>query len=320
MSTTATILAGMEKKFGKGVVHQGIGGLEPLQSIPTGSVGLDKASGIGGYPRGRIVEIFGPEHSGKTTLAIHAMAEVQKTGGRVAFIDVEHSLDFGYAQTIGVNTETLFISYPENGEQAFDVAEALIQTGEFDLIVLDSVAAIVPKAELEGDMSTQQMGLQARLIGKGIRKIVGRMHKTNTAFILINQLRMKIGVVFGNPETRPGGKSLDYAASMMLEIRKTGSIKGPEDTILGHNTKVKFTKNKCGGMPGALVEFDIMWGTGINYLAELLDEAVTKAVIEKAGAWYSYQGERMGQGRESALEYLRANQGARDSLIAALKA
>lgn len=292
-----------ESKYGKGTIHKGIGNLKGIESVPSGSYNVDKGSGIGGYPKGRYVEIFGPEHSGKTTLAIHAMAECQKAGGTVGFIDVEHALAFPYAESLGVNTEELYIAYPDCGEQAFEIAEDMISSGSFDLIVLDSVAALVPREELEGTMDDKQMGAQARMIGKGVRKLTAVMHKNETTFIFINQLRMKIGIVFGNPETRPGGKALDYATSMMLEIRRGKAIMDGEDTI-GHRTKVKFTKNKVGGMPGAKIEFDLMWGSGISYNAEIFDAAVAFGIIEKSGAWYSYSGSKLGQGKQKSLDFL----------------
>ncbi len=299
-------LKAADKKYGKGVIQKGIGNLKGIESVPSGSFNIDRGSGIGGYPKGRYIEIFGPEHSGKTTLAIHAMAECQKAGGDVGFIDVEHALAFPYAQALGVDTDELYIARPEYGEQAFEIAEDMIKLGKFDLIVLDSVAALVPIAELEGSMTDQQMGLQARMIGKGVRKLTAVMHKNETTFIFINQLRMKIGVVFGNPETRPGGKALDYATSMMLEIRRGTAIKKGED-VLGYRTNVKFTKNKVGGMPGAKVEFDLMWGAGINYNAEVFDEAVDLDIIDKSGAWYSYKDSRVGQGKQNSLQFLEEN-------------
>ena len=313
----------LTKKFGKEVIHKGTASLKNVTGMPTGSFGLDKASGIGGYPKGRIIEIFGPEHSGKTTLAIHAMAECQKAGGTVAFIDVEHALDFIYAAAIGVDTDELIIAYPENAEQAFDIAVDLIDGGECDLIVLDSVAALVPKAEIEASMEKNHVGLQARTVGQGVRKVVAGMHKNETTFIFINQLRMKIGVMFGNPETRPGGKALDFAASMMLDIRKAAGDKiteGGEDNIIGYKTKVRITKNKCGGMPGAKVEFNVMWGSGIDYAAEMFDAAVGADVVEQSGSYYSYAGERLGQGKQKALAYLAEHPDIRDAIIAKAKA
>lgn len=309
----------LTKKFGKTVIHKGVASLKEVEGMSTGSFGLDKASGIGGYPKGRIVEIFGPEHSGKTTLAIHAMAECQRAGGTVAFIDVEHALDFVYASAIGVNTDALIIAYPENAEQALDIACELTKSHDCDLIVLDSVAALVPKAELEGDMEKNHVGLQARVIGQGVRKIVGSLHKTETTFIFINQLRMKVGVMFGNPETRPGGKALDYATSMMLDIRRGKPILEGEDNILGYRTKVKFTKNKVGGQPGAKVEFDIMWGAGVSYMSELFDVAVDSDIIEKSGAWYAYAGSNIGQGKVKALAFLDENPTIKEEILAKAK-
>lgn len=309
----------LAKKFGKEVIHKGIASLKNVEGMSTGSLALDKATGIGGYPKGRIIEIFGPEHSGKTTLAIHAMAECQQDGGTVAFIDVEHTLDFTYAAAIGVDCSELIIAYPENAEQAFDIACDLISSGDCDLIVLDSVAALVPKAELEASMEQNHVGLQARTVGQGIRKVVGGMHKTQTTFIFINQLRMKVGVMFGNPETRPGGKALDFAASMMLDIRKAASDKiteGGEDNIIGYKTKVRITKNKVGGMPGAKVAFNVMWGSGIDYTAEVFEEAVKQEVIDQSGAYYSYSGDRIGQGKRNAIAYLSEHGSVKDEIVA----
>lgn len=308
----------LEKKYGKGVIHKGIGNLKGIESIPTGSFNIDRGSGIGGYPKGRYIEIYGPEHSGKTTLTIHAMAECQANGGTVGFIDVEHALSFPYAQALGVDTNELYIAYPEYGEQAFEIAHDMIASGSFDLIVLDSVAALVPKAELEGTMEDQQMGLQARMIGKGVRKLTAVMHKNETTFIFINQLRMKIGVMFGNPETRPGGKALDYATSMMLCIRRGKAIKVGDD-IIGYRTNVTFTKNKVGGMPGTRIEFDLMWGAGVNYFAEVFDDAVEREIVNQSGAWFSFNGEKIGQGKQNALAFLEANPKVRDEVLAKAK-
>lgn len=304
-----------EKKYGKGTIHKGISSLRGIESIPSGSYNIDKGSGIGGYPKGRYIEIFGPEHSGKTTLAIHAMAECQANGGTVGFIDVEYALSFPYAEALGVDTEALYVAYPEYGEQAFSIAQDMVESGDFDLIVLDSVAALVPLTELEGEMTDMQVGAQARMIGKGVRKLTSTMHKHNTTFILINQLRMKVGIVFGNPETRPGGKALDYATSMMLEIRRGTPIKDGED-VIGHSTNVKFTKNKVGGMPGKKIKFDLMWGAGVSYLAEVFDDAVDLGVIDKSGAWYSYDGDQIGQGKQNALAFLESHLELKDAVIA----
>lgn len=302
------------KKYGPGTVHKGVGKLPGIVSVPSGSFSVDKASGIGGYPRGRYIEIFGPEHSGKTTLAIHAMAECQKAGGTVGFIDVEHALSFPYAEALGVNTDELYIAYPAYGEQAFDIAIDMVGSGDFDLIVLDSVAALVPKEELEGSMEDFQYAAQARMIGKGVRKLTAVMHAQDTTFLFINQLRIKVGIVFGNPETRPGGKALDYAASMMLCIRRGAAIKDGDDTI-GHNVNVTFTKNKVGGMPGAKIDFDLMWGTGVNYNAEVFDEAVSKGVVVKSGSWYSFNDENMGQGKQKSLDWLESNPASMAAII-----
>lgn len=299
-------LTAMRKKHGAATIHKGLGGLRTVEGLPTGSMALDNATGIGGYPKGRYVEIFGPEHSGKTTMAIHAMAENQKAGGKVAFIDVEHSLDFMYAQGLGVDTDELYVVFPESGEQAFEVAIDMVESGDFSLIVLDSVAALVPQAELDGEMSSMQVGAQARMIGKGVRKLTAAMHKTDTTFILINQLRMKVGVMFGNPETRPGGKALDYATSLMVEIRRGKPIKDGEE-VLGHTANVKITKNKVGGMPGAKLSFNIMWGSGIDRTAEVLEFALAAGIIEQSGAWFSYNETKIGQGKQKTVEYLNAN-------------
>lgn len=296
-------LTSMSKKYGKDTVHKGIGGLKHVEGMSTGSLALDEATRCGGYPKGRYTEVYGPEHSGKTTLAIHAMAECQKAGGKTAFIDVEHALDFDYAQALGVDTDELYLVFPESGEQAFDIAIDLVKSAEFDLIVLDSVAALVPLAELEGEMTSQQVGAQARMIGKGVRKLTAEMHKTDTAFILINQLRMKVGVVYGSPETRPGGKALDYATSLMLEIRRGTAIKRGEE-IIGHQTNVKVTKNKVGGMPGAKLSFNIMWGSGVDRTAEVLELAIQAAIVNKSGSWYNYGDTKLGQGTQKAIEAL----------------
>jgi recombination protein RecA len=307
-----------KKKHGAENIHRGVQSLKGIKGVSTGSIRLNKATGIGGYPEGRIVEIFGPEHSGKTTMAIHAMAEAQKKG-TVAFIDVEYALDLGYAESLGVDLEKLVLVYPENAEQAFDIATDLVNSGDFALIALDSVAALVPKAEIEGEMTDMQVGLQARVIGKGVRRICQALHKHNTTFIFINQLRMKVGIAYGNPETRPGGKSLDYFASMMIQIRRGTLIKKGE-TVIGHTANITITKNKVGGMPQAKTEFDIMWGYGINACGEILDEAEELGIVEKSGAWYSFDGERIGQGRDNAIEFVRNHKELQDKMADLVRA
>src|SRR5216683_3205305 len=282
---------------------------EPLaQDIPaisTGSVSLDLALGVGGVPRGRIVEIYGPEASGKTTLTLHVVAEAQKNGGVAAFIDAEHALDVGYARKLGVRTEDLLISQPDTGEQALEICEMLVRSGAVDVIVIDSVAALVPRAELEGEMGDQHMGLQARLMSQALRKLTATISKSNTTVVFINQIRMKIGVMFGNPETTTGGNALKFYASVRLDIRRIGTIKNATE-VIGSRTKVKVVKNKVAP-PFREAEFDILYGTGISKEGELVDMASEHNIIEKLGAWYSYGGERIGQGRENARDLLKAN-------------
>jgi recombination protein RecA len=299
-------VSAIEKQFGKGAVMR-LGSDEPLvqdiSAISTGSVSLDLALGVGGIPRGRVIEIYGPEASGKTTLTLHMVAEAQKAGGVAAFIDAEHALDVGYARKLGVRTEDLLISQPDTGEQALEICEMLVRSGAVDLIVIDSVAALVPRAELEGEMGDQHMGLQARLMSQALRKLTATISKANASVIFINQLRMKIGVMFGNPETTTGGNALKFYASQRLDIRRVGAIKDGE-TVIGNRTRVKVVKNKVAP-PFREVEFDILYGQGISREGDLLDLAVENNIIEKSGAWFSYGGERIGQGRENARDFLK---------------
>lgn len=305
----------IEKQFGKGSVMR-LGEWsetrEQLPAIPSGSLGLDIALGIGGYPRGRIIEIFGPESSGKTTLALHAIANVQKQGGQCAFIDAEHALDIQYARRLGVNANELLISQPDYGEQALEIMETLIRSNALELIVVDSVAALVPKSEIEGDMGDSHVGLQARLMSQACRKIAGIAGTTNTTVLFINQLRMKIGVMFGNPETTTGGNALKFYASVRLDIRRTGAVKTGEK-VIGNSTRVKVVKNKVAP-PFKQADFDILYNEGISMTGEILDMATEAGLIQKSGAWYSYGDERIGQGRESARTWLAANSEARDHL------
>jgi recombination protein RecA len=297
----------IEKQFGKGSVMR-LGDktrLEGISAISTGSISLDIATGIGGLPRGRIVEIFGPESSGKTTLALHAIAEVQKEGGIVAFIDAEHAMDPEYAKKLGVNTENLLVSQPDYGEQALEIAETLIRSGAVDMVVIDSVAALVPKAELDGEMGDAHMGLQARLMSQALRKLAGIVHKSKTCLIFINQVREKLGVMFGSNETTTGGRALKFYASVRLDIRKIASIKDGEDTI-GSRTRVKVVKNKLAP-PFKQADFDIIYGEGISREGDILDLAVDNKIIEKTGAWYTYKDNKLGQGRENAKKFLREN-------------
>jgi recombination protein RecA len=301
-----TAISQIEKSFGKGSVMK-LGQKEhvDVDAISTGSLGLDLALGVGGLPRGRVIEIYGPESSGKTTLTLHVIAEAQKTGGSCAFIDAEHALDPVYAQKLGVNINDLLIAQPDAGEQALEIADTLVRSGGIDVLVIDSVAALVPKAELEGEMGDSHMGLQARLMSQALRKLTASIARTNCMVIFINQIRQKIGVMFGNPETTTGGNALKFYASVRLDIRRIGALKDKEE-IVGNATRVKVVKNKVAP-PFKLAEFDIMYGEGISKTGELLDIGVKTNLIEKAGAWFSYNSERIGQGRENAKQYLKAN-------------
>jgi recombination protein RecA len=300
-------LAQIEKQFGKGsIMRLGDGeAVEAIEAVSTGSLGLYIALGIGGLPRGRVVEIYGPESSGKTTLTLQVIAEMQKTGGTCAFIDAEHALDTGYAQKLGVNLQELLISQPDTGEQALEIVDALVRSGSIDLVVVDSVAALTPKAELEGEMGDSLPGLQARLMSQALRKLTATIKKTNTMVIFINQIRMKIGVMFGNPETTTGGNALKFYASVRLDIRRTGSIKKGEE-VIGSETKVKVVKNKVSP-PFKTAEFDILYGEGISREGEIIDMGVNARVLDKSGAWYAYNGEKIGQGKDNAREFLREN-------------
>jgi recombination protein RecA len=300
-------LAQIEKQFGKGsIMRLGDGEVvEAIESVSTGSLGLDVALGIGGLPRGRVVEIYGPESSGKTTLTLQVISEMQKTGGTCAFIDAEHALDTGYAQKLGVNLQELLISQPDTGEQALEIVDALVRSGSIDLVVIDSVAALTPKAELEGEMGDSLPGLQARLMSQALRKLTATIKKTNTMVIFINQIRMKIGVMFGNPETTTGGNALKFYASVRLDIRRTGSIKRGEE-VVGNETKVKVVKNKVSP-PFKTAEFDILYGEGISREGEIVDMGVLARIVDKSGAWYAYNGEKIGQGKDNAREFLREN-------------
>jgi recombination protein RecA len=301
-----TAMGQIERQFGKGsIMKLGSRAVVDVPVIPSGSLALDKALGVGGVPRGRVTEIFGPESSGKTTLALHVVAEAQRQGGIAAFIDAEHALDTAYARKLGVNCDELLVSQPDTGEQALEIADMLVRSGAIDVMVIDSVAALVPRAEIEGEMGDSHMGLQARLMSQALRKLTGTIGKTMTSVIFINQIRMKIGVVFGNPETTTGGNALKFYASVRMDIRRTGAIKEGQD-IVGNRTKVRVVKNKMAP-PFKEAEFDIMYGEGISRTGDLLDMGVTVAVIDKSGAWYSYNGERIGQGRENVKKFLMEN-------------
>src|SRR6202140_2139462 len=297
----------IEKQFGKGSIMRlgQKGAIQPIDFIPTGAISIDFALGVGGVPRGRVVEIFGPESSGKTTLALQVIAEAQKTGGMAAFVDAEHALDAAYAQKLGVDLDNLLVSQPDNGEQALEIVEVLIRSGGVDVVVVDSVAALVPRAEIEGEMGDAQMGLQARLMSQALRKLTGIVSKSKTSLIFINQIREKIGVMFGNPETTTGGRALKFYASVRVDIRRIAAIK-EGDAVTGNRTKVKIVKNKVAA-PFREAEFDILYGEGISREGDVLDLAVANNIVEKSGAWYSYSGERIGQGRENVRAFLKEN-------------
>lgn len=313
-------LSQIERQFGKGsIMHLGQAKALDMDAISTGSLGLDIALGIGGIPKGRIIEIYGPESSGKTTLTLHAIAECQKAGGVAAFVDAEHALDPAYAEKLGVNINELMVSQPDTGEQALEITDMLVRSGAVDLVVVDSVAALTPKAEIEGDMGDQHMGLQARLMSQALRKLTANCNRSNTSVIFINQIRMKIGIVFGNPETTTGGNALKFYSSVRMDIRRTASIKKGPDEILGNETKVKIVKNKCAP-PFKVVNFDIMYGEGISFEGELLELGQKAGLVEKSGAWYSYKGERLGQGKENSKEFLSNNPDLIKELQSSIKA
>ncbi len=313
-----TAMGQIERQFGKGAIMKlGSGTIIDVPVISTGSLALDKALGVGGFPRGRVIEIYGPESSGKTTLALHAVAEAQKQGGVVAFIDAEHAIDISYARKLGVNCDDLLVAQPDTGEQALEIADMLVRSGALDIIVIDSVAALVPRAEIEGEMGDSHMGLQARLMSQALRKLTGTLSKTMTALIFINQIRMKIGVVFGNPETTTGGNALKFYSSVRLDIRRIGSIKDGQE-IVGNRTRVRVVKNKMAP-PFAEAEFDIMYGEGIARYADLVDTGVLAGIIEKSGSWYSYDGERIGQGRQTVQNFLRDNPDIYNSALTRVK-
>jgi len=297
----------IEKQFGKGSIMRlgQKGAIQPIDAISTGAISIDYALGIGGMPRGRVVEIFGPESSGKTTLALQVIAEAQRNGGMAAFVDAEHALDAAYAQKLGVDVDNLLVSQPDNGEQALEIVEVLIRSNGVDVVVVDSVAALVPKAEIEGEMGEAQMGLQARLMSQALRKLTGAVSKSKTCLVFINQLREKIGVMFGNPETTTGGRALKFYASVRIDIRRIASIKDG-DMVVGGRTRVKVVKNKVAP-PFREAEFDVMYGEGVSRYGDLLDIGVDKRIIEKSGAWFAYGGERLGQGRENAKQFLKEN-------------
>jgi len=312
-------LGQIERAFGKGsIMRMGEQDALDIEAISTGSLGLDIALGIGGFPKGRIIEVYGPESSGKTTLALHVVAEAQKAGGTCAFVDAEHALDPVYARKLGVDVDNLLIAQPDAGEQALEITDTLVRSGGVDVVVVDSVAALVPKAELEGDMGDSHMGLQARLMSQALRKITGSISKSKCMVIFINQIRHKIGVMFGSPETTTGGNALKFYASMRLDIRRIGAIKNREE-VVGNQTRVKVVKNKVAP-PFKIVEFDIMYGQGISKTGELLDLGVKAEIVDKAGSWYSYEGERLGQGREGAKTFLAENPATAEKIEAAIRA
>ncbi|MBS0543189.1 MAG: recombinase RecA [Proteobacteria bacterium] len=303
----AAALTQIEKQFGKGsIMRMGDGNVErDIQTVSTGSLGLDIALGLGGLPRGRVIEIYGPESSGKTTLTLQVIAEMQKLGGTAAFIDAEHALDVGYAEKLGVNIEDLLISQPDTGEQALEIADMLVRSGGVDIVVIDSVAALTPKAEIEGEMGDQLPGLQARLMSQALRKLTANIKRTNTLVIFINQIRMKIGVMFGSPETTTGGNALKFYASVRMDIRRTGTIK-KGDEVIGSETRVKVVKNKVSP-PFKEAHFDILYGEGISREGEIIDLGVEHKIVDKSGAWYAYNGDKIGQGKDNSREFLRAN-------------
>src|SRR2546423_2047825 len=312
-------LSQIDRAFGKGSVMK-LGQREKAvdaDAVSTGSLGLDIALGIGGLPRGRVIEIYGPESSGKTTLGLHAVAEIQKKGGIAAYVDAEHALDPGYAKKLGVDIDELLISQPDTGEQALEITDTLVRSGSVDIVVVDSVAALTPKAEIEGEMGDQLPGLQARLMSQALRKLTGSISKSNTIVVFINQIRMKIGVMFGNPETTTGGNALKFYASVRLDIRRIGAIKD-RDEVTGNQTRVKDVKNKVAP-PFRQVEFDIMYGHGISKTGELVDLGAKAGIVEKSGSWFSYDGQRLGQGRESAKQYLEANKDVAAAIEAAIR-
>jgi recombination protein RecA len=306
-------MAQVERQFGKGAIMKL--GSKPVMEVPvisTSALSLDKALGIGGLPRGRVVEIFGPEASGKTTLALHAVAEAQKNDGIAAFIDAEHAIDIGYAKRLGINADELLVSQPDTGEQALEIADMLVRSGAIDILVIDSVAALVPRAEIEGEMGDSHMGLQARLMSQALRKLTGTIGKTMTTVIFINQIRMKIGVVFGNPETTTGGNALKFYSSVRLDIRRIGAIKDGQE-VVGYRTRVRVVKNKMAP-PFTEAEFDISYGEGISKTGDLIDVGVAADIVDKSGSWYSYQGERIGQGRENVKRFLAENRDMYDDI------
>jgi recombination protein RecA len=320
LKAVAAAVAAIEKQFGKGAIMQlgRDGEVAPVAVVPSGSVGLDRALGVGGYPRGRVIEVFGNESSGKTTLALHAIAQVQAQGGVAAFVDAEHALDVTYARKLGVRIEDLLVSQPDTGEQALEITEQLVRSGAVDLVVVDSVAALVPRAEIEGEMGDAHMGVQARLMSQALRKLTGAVSKSGTVIFFINQIRMKIGVVFGNPETTTGGNALKFYASVRMEIRRLGNLKDG-DNVIGTRTRVKVVKNKVAP-PFHETEFDVLYGQGISRAGEALDLAVTLGLAEKSGSHYLLDGERIGQGRERAIEWLRERPQALEALVARIAA
>src|SRR6266568_3836810 len=318
LKAAETALTQIERQFGKGsIMRLGAKEFAAISSISTGSIGVDAALGVGGVPRGRIIEIFGPESSGKTTLSLHIIAEAQQTGGLAAFIDAEHALDAEYAKKLGVDIDNLIVSQPDSGEQALEIAEVLVRSAAIDVLVIDSVAALVPRAELEGEMGEAQMGLQARLMSQALRKLTGIVSKSKTCLVFINQIREKIGVMFGNPETTTGGRALKFYSSVRVDVRRIASIKDG-DAVVGNRTKAKIVKNKVAP-PFREAEFDIMYGEGISREGDILDLAVDKNIVDKSGAWFSFQGERLGQGRENARQFLKDNTDCRGRIELALR-